>query len=117
MTAATVAAAQLVYANLEAHESPSGFRGFQVWLASPGLDEALRDEVARQLADFSTPQDLDPGSKRARTLQRHAFYRVDAAGGPAWVVARTVPTDDRDMYGRTGLFLAHAFVLSDEEFS
>src|SRR5262245_29299813 len=114
MTAVT--AQQLVYANLEAHESPSGFRGFQVWLASPDLDDAARAEIARQLADFSLPQELDPGSKRARALQRHAFYAVELPEATWWVLARTVPTDDRDMYGRTGLFLAHAFVLSDADF-
>src|SRR5262245_14359345 len=114
MTADT--AAQLVYANLEAHESPSGFRGFQVWLASPELDDAARAVIARQLADFSMPQELDPGSKRARALQRHAFYSVELPEATWWVLARTVPTDDRDMYGSTGLFLAHAIVPNDADF-
>ena len=37
MTTGPVAlrSAQLIYTNVEADESPTGRRGFQVWLASP----------------------------------------------------------------------------------
>src|SRR5260370_22046680 len=110
---AALPSAQLIYTNVEADESPTGRRGFQVWLASPSLPEPLRRDIAKRLGDFKAPAGLNPGE----TIRRHVYFSCAEAGERFFVLAQTVPLAEKDMFGRGGRFYAHAFVLAEEEFA
>src|SRR5262249_4459190 len=108
---APVLAHQLIYTNVEADLSPARQRGFQVWLCSPELTPDQRRHTAKRLDDFrlppgSSPQ--DPG------LARHVFFRLPDNG--LFVIARTVPSAERDKFGRGGKFPAHAVLLNEDAF-
>jgi hypothetical protein len=105
-----VAVRQLVYSNVEAEHSPSNRRGFQVWLASPGLRDRQR-EIARRLEDYDWPT---ADASLNRITERLTFFHTSAGDA---VLARTVPLTERDALNRAGRFHAHALVLSPEEFA
>src|SRR5712691_4750792 len=115
MTTGPVAlrSAQLIYTNVEADESPTGRRGFQVWLAAPSLPEPLRRDIAKRLGDFKVPAGSSPGE----AARRHVYFSCADAGQRYFVLAQTVPLAEKDMFGRGGRFYAHAFVLAEEEFA
>jgi hypothetical protein len=105
---------QLIYTNVEANDSPSRRRGFQIWLASPGLAEPVREAIAARLGDFALPAGVRPDSREGRGLRRYQFFRVRHEA--IWVLAQTAPLADTDMFGRGGRFYTHALVLPEEEF-
>jgi hypothetical protein len=110
-TPAPVRAYQLIYTNVEADLSPLRQRGFQVWLSSPELTPEQRRMTAKRLDDFRLP----PGAgSQDPTLARHVFFHL--ADGGYFVIARTVPSAERDKFGRGGKFHAHAVLLGDEAF-
>ncbi len=109
--ATSVEAFQLLYTNVEADQSPTRQRGFQVWLASPELSAEQRRLTARRLDDFRVP----PGAgSRAESIERHAYFSLPDEN--LFVVARTVPSKERDKFGRGGKFHAHAVLLSRDVF-
>ncbi len=95
-------AAQLLFTNVEADRSPTRKRGFQVWLCSPTLTPDQQRAVAKRVDDFRLPV----GAAGDGKVERHAFFRLN--DGELFVVARTVPLNDRDKFGRGGKFHAHA---------
>lgn len=97
---------QLIYANVEADLSPARQRGFQIWLCSPELAPDQRRAIAKRLDDFRLPPGADP---RDPTIARYCFFRL-AHSGP-YVIARAVPSAERDKFGRGGKFHAHALVV------
>ena len=107
---ATVKAAQLVYSNVEAEHSPTGRRGFQVWLCSARLKDQQR-EIARRLEDFDWPS---PDAAKNFVTERFCYFRT--TNGEA-VVARTVPVTERDALRRAGRFHSHAMILPPDEFA
>jgi hypothetical protein len=114
---AIVRAAQLVYTNVEAEDSPTRRRGFQVWLFTPGLSEGLRRELAKRLGDFHPPTPTRPTDPKPEAVARHVYFDAVNDGKPVWVLAQTVPLAERDKFGRGGRFYAHALILSEEEFA
>lgn len=108
---AAVPAHQLIYTNVEADLSPNRQRGFQVWLASPELTPEQRRATAKRLDDFRLP----PGvAGPAAVLARHVFFHLADSG--YFVVARTVPSAERDKFGRGGKFHAHAVLVKEDAF-
>jgi hypothetical protein len=110
-TSAPVLAHQLIYTNVEADLSPKRQRGFQVWLCSPELTPDQQRLTAKRLDDFRVPPGAGP---QGNTLSRHVFFRLPEGG--YFVIARTVPSAERDKFGRGGKFHAHAVLLSEEAF-
>ena len=110
-TPAPVLAHQLIYTNVEADLSPKRQRGFQVWLCSPELTPDQQRLTAKRLDDFRLPPGSGPNNT---TLTRHVFFRLPDAG--YYVVARTVPSAERDKFGRGGKFHAHAVLLTEDAF-
>jgi len=109
---ASFAVRQLVYTNVEAVHSPTRQGGFQVWRYSAALASAdHRKAVARRLGDFKLPPAVKPDPA---AIQRFQAFAVPGVG---YVIARAVPLPDKDQFGRGGRFLAHALVLSDEQFA
>lgn len=106
----TITAAQLVYSNVEAEHSPTGRRGFQVWLCSRRLKEHQR-EIARRLEDYDWPT---AEANANIPTQRYCYFRTSAG---EFVIARTVPLVERDALRRAGRFHAHAVVVPVDQFA
>ena len=105
-----IEAAGLMFTNVEADQSPTRQRGFQVWQASAGLSAEVKREITRRVDDYRVPVGTPPEAVAA--FPRDAFFKV--AGG--FAVARTVPLAGKDKFGRGGRFFAHAFVVTAEDF-
>jgi hypothetical protein len=104
-------AAQLIYTNVEADQSPTRQRGFQIWQWSPELSPDQRRLIAKRVDDFRLPPGAGPAD--AETV-RYLYCRP---AGNLNVIARTVGLADRDKFGRGGKFFAHALLLADEDMS
>lgn len=101
---------QLIYTNVEADLSPTRQRGFQIWLASAELTPDQRRAAAKRLDDFRLPPGADA---RDRNLARHAYFHLPSG---LYGIARTVPSAERDKFGRGGKFHAHAVLLAEDAF-
>jgi hypothetical protein len=100
-----IQAGQVVYGNVEAHQSPQRRGGFQVLFRS--FSRLTEDEVTREIEPrlffvSENPQDV-----------KHCFYTLP--DGRA-VLAQCVPDTRTDQFSRKGLYFAHALVLSKEDF-
>jgi len=99
-----IEAAQMVYAQVEAEQSPRNRPGFQTILATcPPLTENEIEEIEGRLVYHVS--DLSP--------VKRVFFST--SGGKV-VVAQIVPLAERDAAGRTGRYLAHCLVLEKEPF-
>ena len=97
----SVLAAQLIYANVEAHESPRNARGFQtVFWTKERLDEnEIKSEIAPRLVL------LDRAEPESETV----YFRTKQG---RFVLARIAPPGtDQDAAGRCKLQFVHALVL------
>jgi len=105
----------LIYTNVEAKESPTGQRGFQVWQASAGLSAEARKEISRRVDDYRLPAGTTP--EAAATLTRDGYFALSAKAGGGFAVARSVPLNGKDKFGRGGRFLAHVLVVKAADFA
>ncbi len=111
----TIEALGLIYTNVEAKESPTGQRGFQVWQASAGLSAEARKEVSRRVDDYRLPTGTT--AEAAAAFTRDAFFKLTDKAGGGFAVARSVPLTGKDKFGRGGRFLAHVLVVSAADFA
>jgi hypothetical protein len=94
---------QLIYSNVEAEASPAKTRGYQIVSCSESLDREEAIEIESRLI-FRLEGDHPV---------KHVFF-VTARGHA--VIARIVPLDKADRFGREGLYLAHALLLKERDF-
>src|SRR5947208_2632673 len=98
-------AAQLIFTNVEAEQSPRRRRGYQTLFYTRGdLPEAEVAEIEARL--FYNPKG-DPEPK-------HVFFQTRTGRA---VIAHIVCLEQTDQFGRAGRYLAHALILSREEFA
>lgn len=102
---AEIEAAQHIYANLNAEQSPSGRGGFQtVFYTKAALTEDEVEEIEGRLVYFRSGQAV---------VKRVSF--LTSTGKPA--IAQIVSLAGPDSVGRQGSYLAHCFVLAPEAFA
>jgi hypothetical protein len=109
----TVTALPLIFTNVEAEDSPTRQRGFQVWQAARELNPEARKEIARRIDDFKLPM----GTPADAAVTRDVYFKVSEKAGGFFAVARTVPLPDKDKFGRGGKFFAHVFAVSADDFA
>ncbi len=111
----TIDALGLIYTNVEAKDSPTGQRGFQVWQASAGLSAEARKEVSRRVDDYRLPTGVPP--EAAGEYGRDSYFKLSDKAGGGFAVARSGPLAGKDKFGRGGRFLAHVLVVSATDFA
>lgn len=99
-----VRAGQHIYGNVENEVSPNSVGGFQtLYYTSSMITREESEEIERRLIyHFS---DTDP--------IKLLFFVIDTG---KFVVSRVAPLPDVDGFGRSGIYLAHSFVFSGDEF-
>ncbi|MBM4353532.1 MAG: hypothetical protein FJ109_07000, partial [Deltaproteobacteria bacterium] len=100
----SVRADQLIFANVEAEQSPAGKRGFQTILLTQG------GFTAEDMYRIEERLFYVPGS---RQVDKHVFF---GRGDARFVVARVVACEGTDRFGRGGRYLAHALAFSARDF-
>lgn len=101
----TLHLAQHIYASVEADQSPQGRGGFQtLFYTRSALTEAEVQEIEARALYF--PGDAQP--------VKRVFFTT-STGKP--VILQIVPLTETDSAGRSGLYIAHSYVLSPTEFT
>lgn len=100
-----VQAAQLIYTNVEEEQSPRKRRGYQtLFYTKSWLSDAEVLEIESRL--FYVPKERRPN--------KHVFFSTETG---KQCVARIVPLQDADQFGRTGRYFAHVLAFTPEAFS
>src|SRR5205085_1455212 len=102
-----VPAAQLIYGNVEAEDSPSGRRGYQTLYVTPGSLSAS-DVAELESRLFYVPKEAQPPPPK------HLFTTL-RSGKRA--VAQIVSLPGADRFGRSGRYLAHVLIFDSQEFA
>ncbi|RMH68362.1 MAG: hypothetical protein D6675_16475 [Gemmatimonadetes bacterium] len=96
-------AAQLIYANVEAEQSPQKQGGFQtLFYTHSQIDPAEREEIETRM--LYVPSEVEPVK---------SIFFCTASGKV--VIARIVSLPDPDSAGRSGRYLGHCLVLRAED--
>jgi hypothetical protein len=101
-----VAVRQLIYTRLESAFSPNSCSGLQTAWQSPGISSSEAAEIVARIS--SSPLD-----ERANPLQMQYFL---LASGAAVCVRSTTIAHPRIIDTHRSSFLAHAFIIADQEF-
>lgn len=108
MSREPIRAAQLIYTNVEADQSPWQRGGYQTLLYTLEGPEALSQNEVIELESrlFYVPK----GDARP---QKHVFFLTRTR---RVALARAIPLTGEDQFGRSGRYLAHALVLRSDVF-
>lgn len=100
----TLTAAQLVFGNVEREQSPNHTGGFQtIFYTHERLTQAEVEHIEPRL--FYLPGEQNP-------IKRVFFWLTTGK----YVLGQITPVPDRDLFGRTGSYLAHCLVFEAADF-
>lgn len=105
-----ITAAQVVFTNVEADESPNGVRGFQTVFFSEGIDkEVLQAEIEPALQYFPR-NGRGPGD----SPREYVFFSLSSL--QVMVGCITPLLDKLDKFGRKKMLFAHALIFDAKDF-
>jgi hypothetical protein len=103
----SIYAAQLIFANVEADQSPRRRRGYHTLCYSQELlSEAEVSEIENRLFYVPRPEGPPPA--------KHLFFPSETG---KLVLGQIVPVAGTDQFGRAGRYFAHALAFAPEDFA